>query len=112
MPSTAVGDHPEGIFEPLVPDPCCVKPDGLEGKLHDGAGGEGADQGSNPDRSSEKPTDQGRCAEKSDADRADGHFLQPPGEPHQQRIPRPAAQGSHHIGILGIGQDNKTNQHH
>lgn len=73
MPSTAVGENPEGIPEPLVPDPCCVKSDGLESKLHDGAGGEGADQGSDPDGPTEKPSDQGRCAEQADAYRTDGH---------------------------------------
>ena len=85
---------------------------GAEGELHDGAGAEGADQRAHAHRAAQQPAGERRQAQKPDAHRADGHPPHPLGQAHQQGVPRPAAQGGDHVGVLGIGHDEQAHDHH
>ena len=51
--------HLHRIPEALVTDSGCVEAEGAEGKLHDGAGAERADQRADADRAAQQPADQG-----------------------------------------------------
>ena len=88
-----------------------VEPHAFEARLHDGPGGEGADQGPHAHGAPQQIPDQGGGAQQGDADGADGEAPCPPGQPHQQRIPGTAAQGRQHIGELGVGDDHQSQEH-
>ena len=81
-------------------------------QLHDKARAKGSYYSTDSDRAAQKPADECRGAQKRDAHRTDGEAPDPFGEPHQQRVARPAAERGDHIGVLGIGHDDKPQQHH
>ena len=87
-----------------------VEPHAPKGHLHDGPRGKGADQRADPHRAAQKPTDQGGGPQQRDADGADGDAPGALGEPHQERVPGPAAQGGQHVGVLGVGQDHQPRE--
>ena len=94
-----------------MPDAGRVEADSAEGKLHDRAGAESADERPDPDRTAEQPADQGRRTEERDADKPDGEAVQALGKTDHERVARPAAERSRHIGVLCIGQYDETREH-
>ena len=105
-------DYPAGILQVLVADVCGIEMDGAERRLHDRPEPKGADQRPDADRPAQQPADQGGGAQEQDAHGTDGQPFGPLRQPDQQGVPRPAAEGGHHVGPLGIGQNHHPEQHH